>query len=300
MSDARKEPELGRAGDDSLQIQSHLRDSKERLQDELMEFFFQADEEAFCSGKLETLLDALDEVDPLPEMETDTEESLKRFHEKYASVFSAVEANTAAAPVSSPEKKHFRPALYKKLIAAAVLVLLLGSVTVQAFGWNVFGAIAHWTSEIFQMKDNSTPHARIRTNPLAEDEEVYYDTLEEAVEAFGITEAIVPKRLPERFKLTRVWATNKASGVIICADYVSGDEALQIRYTEVDNLNFSSLEQEDNDVEVDFKGKIKHYLLSDLGRQKAFWQNGELECRISGNITKQEMKDIVDSIYEGE
>lgn len=301
MSDARRDPASGRAGDDSAQIQSHLNDPREQLQDELADFFFQADEEAFCSEKLDALLDALDAADPLPETEAfDTEKSLERFHEKYAPLFNALNADTAAVPVSSPGKKHSNRALFKLLPIAAVLVLLLGSVTAQAFGWNIFGAIARWTSEIFRMGSDSTPYATIQTNPLAEGEEAYYDTLEEAVEAFGITEPIVPSWIPERFELTRVWATNQSGGVIICADYVSSNGILQIRYKEIKNVDFSSLEQESNNVEAHFKGGVKHYLLSDLDREKAFWQNGELECRISGNVSEDEMKDIIDSVYKGD
>lgn len=301
MSNARKEPAFGRVGEDSTQIQSHLNGSKERLQDELTDFFFQADAEAFCDEKLDELLNALDEVDPLPEIEAcDARKSLEQFHKKYAPVFSSVEAKSAAVSVSSPEKKHSNRALFKVLPIAAAIVLLFGTVTCQAFGLDVFGAIARWTSEIFQLHSNSTPYATITANPLAEGEEAYYDTLEEAVEAFGITAPIVPQWIPERFELERVSAFHKSSGMFICADYISDDGTLQIRYKEVKNIDFSSLEQEDSNVEAHFKGEIRHYLLSDMGRQKASWQNGELECQVFGNVTRQEIIEIVDSIYEGE
>lgn len=301
MSDARRDPASGRAGDDSAQIQSHLNDPREQLQDELADFFFQADEETFCSEKLDALLDALDAADPLPETEAfDTEKSLERFHEKYAPLFNALNADTAAVPVSSPGKKHSNRALFKLLPIAAVLVLLLGSVTAQAFGWNIFGAIARWTSEIFRMGSDSTPYATIQTNPLAEGEEAYYDTLEEAVEAFGITAPIVPKWIPERFELAEVTAVNKTSGVFICADYMSGDKVLQIRYREKKNSNFSSMEQESNQVEAYSAGEVRHYLLMDMDREKALWQNGELECVIAGNVTRGEMREIIDSIYKGD
>lgn len=298
MSDARKEPAKGRAGDDSKQIYSHQSYSKEQLQDELTNLMFQATEENLDTERLDALLDALNEVDPIPEADDfDTTKSLERFHEKYDPVFSALEMKSAAASGSSPAKKHSRRALIKILPIAAILVLLFGSVTAQAFGLDIFGAIARWSSEIFHLSSSSTPYATIRTNPLDEGEEAYYDTLEEAVEAFGITEPIAPKWIPERFGLIRVTAINKASGVFICADYESNDGNLQIRYREKSEFNFSSLEQEGSDVEAYSSGELKHYLLSDMDRQKVFWQNGELECRVSGNVSRKEMKDIVDSIY---
>lgn len=301
MSDARKEPAKGRAGDDSKQIYSHQSYSKEQLQDELTNLMFQATEEDLDTERLDALLYALNEMDPLPEADDfDTTKSLERFHEKYEPVFSALETKSAAASGSSPTKKHSRRALIKILPIAAVLILLFGSITAQAFGLDIFGAIARWSSEIFRMSSSSTPYATIRTNPLDEGEEAHYNTLEEAMEAFGITEAIVPTRIPERFELVQVTAINKSGGVFICADYVNNDGFLQIRYREKSELNFSTLEQESSNVEAYSIGGLKHYLLSDLNRQKAFWQNGEFECQVFGTVTRQEMKDIVDSIYEGD
>ena len=299
MSDARKEPAKGRAGDDSKQIYSHQSYSKEQLQDELTNLMFQATEENLDIEKLDALLDALNEVDPLPETDDFyVEKSLERFHEKYDPVFSVLETKSAATSGSSPAKKHSGHALFKILPIAAVLVLLFGSMTAQAFGLDIFGAIARWTSEIFQLSDSSTPYATIGANPLAEGEEAYYDSLEAAMQDFNIAAPIIPNWIPERFKLVNVLATNQSSGILICADYASSDGFLQIRYAEVGKSDFSSLEQEDTDVDTHFQKGIRHFLLSDMDRQKAFWRNGEFECRISGNVSKKEMKDIVDSIYE--
>lgn len=300
MSDARKEPAKGRAGGDSKQIYSHQSYSKEQLQDELTNLMFQATEEDLDTERLDALLDALNEVDPLPEADGfDTGKSLERFHEKYEPVFSALETKSAAASGSSPTKKHSNRALFKILPIAAVLILLFGSMTAQAFGLDIFGAIARWSSEIFHLSSSSIPYATIRTNPLDEGEEAYYDTLEDAVDAFGIAEAIVPKWIPDRFGLVQVTAINKSGGIFICADYASNDGFLQIRYNEADDANFSSLEQENGDVKAYFKGEITHYLMTDMDRQKAFWQNGELECRITGSISELEIMEMIDSIYKG-
>ena len=298
MPDARKKPAFGRAGEDSAQIKSHLNDSREQLQDELIDVFFQADEEALSGEKLDELLAALDEADPLPETGADdAEKSLARFHEKYAPVFSALEEKTAAAPASPPAKRPSRRALAKVISIAAAAAVLLGTVTCQALGLDVFGAIARWTAAIFQLEDPATPYATIRTVPLDEGEEAHYDTLEEAVEAFGITAPIVPQWIPERFALTDVSASNKSGGVLIYADYESEDAILQVRFNEIISTDFNSLEQQGDKVETYFSGGLKHYLLSDLDREKAFWQNGALECQITGNLSRQEVKDIIDSIY---
>lgn len=301
MSEARKESAFGRVGDDSEQIQSHLRfteERKERLQDELADLLLQPSEEDIDSDKLDALLAELDEIDPVPEDEVlDTEESLKRFHKRYASLFSAVEEPSAEASEASPEKKHFHFTVFKFAVIAAALVFVLGTVA-QAFGLNFWGAVARWNADIFRFRSEEVPYATVRFDPLEEGETASYDTLEEAVEAFGITAPVAPTWLPERFTLTGVTAENRAGGILICADYKCDDGYFQVRYTEKTDLDLRGLEKEDGYMGVYACNKINHYLMLDMERWKAYWQNGELECRMSGSVSEQEIKDIIDSIYD--
>lgn len=296
MSEARKEPAFGRAGDDSEQIRSHLdsgEDQKKRLRDELVELLSQ-EAETIDSDRLDALLSALEEIDPAPKAgAADTEESLKRFHQRHASLFSTVEEPSAEA---SPEKKPFRFAVFKSAVVAAALVVVLGTVA-QAFGLNLLGAVARWNADVFRFRSKEVPYATVRFDPLEEGETACYDTLEEAVEAFGITAPVAPAWLPERFTLTGVTAENRAGGILIYADYECDDGYFQIRYTEKIELDLRGLEKEVN-VELYSCSGIDHYLMLDMERWKAYWQNGELECRMSGSVSEQEIKDIIDSIYD--
>lgn len=302
MSDAHKAPVGGRAGDAMEQIHSHLKydsnEQTEHLRDELADLLFQSDNESFDDTRLEALLDALDQADPLPEL-PDTKESLTAFHEKYAPLFASAEAASAQNTTSSAssEKKHFRRPFLKILPIAAALVLLFGSVSAQAFGFDLFGALARWTAEIFHIGSDEVPHAAITLRPLAEGESANYDSLQEAAEAFGITEPVVPTWVPERFELMNVTAANREGKIFICAEYVHEDEFLQIRYNEI-VANSNIVEKEHGAVNLHSYGNIQHYLISDLDRTKAVWQNGSLECCIAGNTSEQEMMDMIDSVYE--
>lgn len=299
MSEARKDAAFGRAGGDSGQIPSHLHDSedqKERLQDELADLLLQTSGEGPDSDQLDALLAALEEIDPMPEDGVpDTEESLTRFHQRYAPLFSP-KGDPAAGISESPEKKHSRRLTFKFAAIAAVMILLLGSAAAQAFGLNVFGTIARWSSETFRMRGEDIPYATVRANPLEEGETAYYDTLQDAVDAFGITEPIVPQWVPERFELSEVKAKNREDGILICANYACDNEHLRIRYKETTDFNFRNLEKETG-VKLYSCNKVDHYIMTDMDRWKAEWQNGELECHISGDISEQEIKDIIESIY---
>ena len=307
MSDARKEPMAGRTSGNSTQIQGHpdQYDRKEQLQDELDDLMFHLTEENYNEEKLFALLKALDEVDPLPEANVfDKQKSFEAFCKRNNLKFDADSAlgisaegcpNSTTASISSHKRSR---RLFPKLIAvAAVVALIFSMMTLQASGFNFFQLFSRWTSEIFQLNVQDA-QAIIHNNPLEEGEERVYDTPQEMLDELGITAPIVPNEVPERFGEPSVRVVNVVHGVRIYIDYKAEDEYLNILYQQIDLANLA-------DVEKDYKGAtsrvingIKHHFISDQHTEKAIWQNGELKCQITGNITLEEMKAIVDSIYE--
>lgn len=307
MSEIRRDPAFSGAGERSEQIQGHpAQDGAqiERLQDQLADLLYPPDGGEIDVEALDALLEQMEAVSPLPaSLSTDPEEGLERFRRRYASVIEAesagaeTETGTGTEVPATPEKRHSKKPFAKMLPLAAVLILLLGTVTAQAFGVNVFGAIVRWTSEIFRLDGRSTPYAMATIRPLEEGETAMYDSLEEAVEAFGINAPLVPKEMPEGFESVEVTATNEKLGLLIIANFENGDKHFQIRYREVVAQDFNTLEKESGAVSTYLEGGIKHRLAFDLGRQKAVWQNGDFECVITGDISEEEIKNMIDSIY---
>ena len=172
-------------------------------------------------------------------------------------------------------------------------------ISAQAMGVDVFGKIARWTEETFHF--SSVEQAAVITKyPLAEGERMTFETLEDAVDAFGITAPIVPKRIPDGLSLTGVTALYNASGIEIYAAYEGdGDaELFAVDYREVAAGGETIVEQDASSVGLYERNGIGHYLITDKGCEKAIWQNGELECFMAGMIARQEMREIIDSIYE--
>lgn len=313
MSEIRRDPAFSGAGERSERIQGHpARDGAqiERLQDQLADLLYPPDGGEIDVEALDALLEQMEAVSPLPaSLSTDPEEGLERFRRRYASVIEAESAGaetetetgtgTGTEVPAAPEKRHSKKPFAKMLPLAAVLILLLGTVTAQAFGVDVFAVIARWTSEIFRLDGGSTPYAMVTIRPLEEGEETTYESLEEAMEAFGIDAPLVPKEIPEGFELVDVRAANRESGLLIYANYESSAGRFHIRYREAAAQEFNTLEKENSAVNSYFRSGIKHQLTSDLGRQKAAWRNGDFECQLFGDISEQEMKATIESIYQG-
>lgn len=299
MSEIRRDPASSGAGESSEQIQGHPETQIERLQDQLADLLYPSDGGEIDAEALDALLEQMEAVSPLPaSLSTDSEEGLKRFRRRYASIVEAADTGAKAEASPAPVKRRSIKPIARALPFAAALVLLFGTMTAQALGVNVFSTIARWTAEIFRLDGGSVPYATVTARPLEVGEEAAYESLEAAVEAFGINAPIVPKEIPERFELVQVTAACHKMGILIYADYKSEDGELQIRYNEVAAQEFNTLERENEDIVGSYmKSGIEHGLISDLGRQKATWQNGDFECKITGDISKQEIKKMIDSIY---
>ena len=301
MSEIRKDPAFSGTGDSAEQIQGHgVQDWArfEQLHDQLADMLFPVDGGEIDEEALDALLEQMEAVNPPPaSLTTDPEDALEEFYRRYAPVVEEAAAKETPASLKAPEKRRSTKPFAKAVPIAAALILLMGSVTAQAFGFDVFSAIARWTSEIFRLDGGSTSYATVRLHPLEEGEEATYDTLEEAVEAFGIDAPIVPKEIPEGFELTEVTATCIESGILIYANYENESRFFRIQYKEIFEEDTSAFEKEYKDVAAYIKGSIKHYFLVDLDRYKMVWQNGDFECKISGDLSEQEIKDVINSIY---
>ena len=249
MSEIRRDPAFSGAGESSEQIQGHPAQCEiqiERLQDQLADLLYPSDGGEIDSEALDALLEQMEAVCPLPaSLSTDPEEGLERFRRRYASVIDETNAGNPAGACSVVSKKRSSIKQFARALPfVAALILLFGTVTAQAFGVDVFSAFARWTSEIFRLDGGSTPYATVTVRPLEIGEEATYESLEEAVEVFGIDAPLVPKEIPERFELVEVRAVQRELGILIYAEYKSEDGVFQVRYSEATAQEFSALEKE--------------------------------------------------------
>lgn len=290
MSESRQSGPCGGKDRDMTQIYQHLR-SKDptELTDELA-----ALTEDAANGKcdlelIDAYLEILDEKAPLS-FEADPQEALSAFHEKHG----LLETETSA-----PRRRRPRsPRPLVKAAATFAAVLVCGSMIAQACGVNIWGMIARLTSETFRLEEAETPYAEVTVYPIAQGESATYDSLQDAVSAFGITDPLVPSWVPERFGSPEVYVEHKASGIYIYADYEMKEDSLSIRFNESSRATQRTVEKDSSpDVSHICRG-IDHHIVVDQSLLKVTWNNGVFECHMSGGITVKEAREIIDSIYK--
>ena len=201
------------------------------------------------------------------------------------------------------EKSAVRPKVIRfpnrllKTVAAvlvAVLILAVGtSVTAEAFQIDIWGKFASWTKEIFHFTD--TPQGTTATNPEKE-YNAELKSLQDALNDFEITENLVPTWMPEGYKSKDLKIMSSPRVRNISAVYEKNGSELVINIRQTIGVPAHQVEKNDDLLETYVVDGVEYYIFSNTETLQTAWSIGEFECIITGKISLEEMKMMIDSI----
>ncbi len=247
-------------------------------------------------ARLDALFAALETDGAVPEVpERDVEACLAQLHQRYPALPMEDTAKTKKASSGRVSRRI--------IVLAAVLVVLIGAVSVQAFG-NVFQAVARWTSQVFQLDSQQTAadDAKLGRNDMEPEEERQYDTPQEMLTDLNIRGQLLPAWVPERLGTPVECRAVCQEDLVLSVMYVGDGEAFL-------SLRYYAFGQEDNRIVIEKDqeptgvwnyGGIMHYHFTDMDLEKAAWVNGDFQCVIVGTISEEEMERVIASIYSQE
>lgn len=174
--------------------------------------------------------------------------------------------------------------------AAVLAILIAGSITAKAFGFNAWKAVVQWTQETFHFGNwgNSDPNNNRD-----------YSSFEEALEQGNVPVWLIPTYIPEEFSLTDITVEQTPSRKIYRAIYTNGEQVLRITVQDYLNGDPVFVEQSDGLVEEYKNAGITYYLLENNKNTQAAWIVGSYECCISGRVAIDELKLMINSIEKG-
>ena len=312
MPDARKPATFGSNDGRLEQIPWHSEnDPEEAILDELTGLSMRETRTDAEQARLAELFDQLEQFDHPENTLSDEiiEARLRELRERVQVPFAEDSATTAVAQKTKLKNEksiddtktssiHSRKAL-KLLPLVAVLVLLIGTVSAQAFGENFFDLFAKWTSEIFHLDDSAKPEASIGHNDLEEGEVREYATPQEMLNDFGIKGQLIPTEVPEEFGTPTCWASKDECGLRIEILYENKEHYILFWYKQITKDNTVDVEKNDHMITSWNYGGIKHYQLTDNGIEKIAWVNGSFECLAQSNTESEVFCQVVESIYGG-
>jgi hypothetical protein len=194
-------------------------------------------------------------------------------------------------------KRRFflRPAT---LVASVLFCVLLFSVSYNAVGFNIWDLLFSWDDETMNIKFDV--QAKL-TNNVDYLNQTQTDAFFQKLEELDIT-PLLPSWMPEGFVLDRVdskvendhnrWAV----GIYSC-----GNRDLLIFVTMNTSKNTGgilSLEKDEREPDIFEQGGIKFYVMDNLKRAHAFWYDPPYKVEITGHVTREEIRQMIDSMFE--
>ena len=201
-------------------------------------------------------------------------------------------------PQKSVETK--KPVLWmRKLAAAAAVVALLIFVPISARAltleemWDIF---ARWAKETFSFVSGESTEV---SDPVQEDPRDF-TSLQELLQKEMRDSSIVPTWIPEGFVLDKIEKDSSPMREIYTVRYMNGDKKIRIQVISYLSEDIQNHEVENDPVEIYTHNGIDYYIFENEDQLRAIWLVDSNECLISGDLSIDEIKKMIDSIQKGE
>lgn len=192
-------------------------------------------------------------------------------------------------------KRHF----FRRVVIVAAVVVCIALPPALGFE-NVFQLIGAWTDDIFLLNNVSS----LEGNEIEADKKSV--DIEEILGELNYSENIFPTWIPEGFELEKV-ITNEfvlSGKTELRIHYKNGQTRELITFTynvynSIASGTMTAFEKDANALEEYFVGDVTHYIFENLGKYIAVWNQNNIECAISGDVSLTELKEMLNSIYGG-
>lgn len=179
------------------------------------------------------------------------------------------------------------------IAAIVAIVLLAGTVTAYAMGFDLRGMFARWTDGTFSFT-SAEKASRSMVSSRADQE---YYSLKDALIANNIEIPLTPTWMPEGFEQTEL-RIDAVPCTTFYASYACGERLISVSINEINKDGMFIYQKDEEPVDRFFAGGVTHYIMSNLSSGKAVWANGDMECSISGDLSREELERMIESIYD--
>lgn len=275
--------------------------STEMLQDILRQDFLLPEEESDTDAIL-YITEVLAKRENQSKNDADVEAAWNSFNENYRfntdSIYDTdtpeTDSDNRNSTSSKLPTKPRRLSAFRILSVASILVLviILGTITSYAMGYNLFGAVVSWTEEIFGFSFSDS-ESSIK---MAE----YPEALSELFDAFidyQIPTTILPQYLPDGYNDSETLIMEALNYTDFYTRLSNGTSDIILHYRLHDVAGYTSeTEKSASPPEIYYSNGNQYYIMTNVGRYLAIWTNENVECCINQVESREELKRILDSI----
>lgn len=208
------------------------------------------------------------------------------------------------SPGVPPERARRSRRFWRTLLVAAAAVgcMFAAMVVAQASGVDVFGAMARWTEDAFSF--NRVPPDSELTENLDQTggagQERSFASLQEALDAYGVTAVHEPAQLPDGFVMNEcvVEYSDVPYSTIFHAAYENSGDFLTFVIMSYESRPTILIQKADTLPEKAEWGGITFYLIENAGTSIVAWYDEEYEYYVRGKLNEDILLETAISMYE--
>lgn len=231
-------------------------------------------------------LDVLEEKAPVLPKGYDPAAEYEKFKENHSELFDVL---AAPLPEKAPTGKSRFVRLKQTLVTFAALFCVVVFVA-DASGAGVLDRLIEWGSETFSLR----PASGVMELEVAE--ENGFKSLAEALEYFGVENPAIPSWIPSRYSIDKVTIFESNDTMIIGGKYGAIDDEVFVRVT----VGFEEAFTFEEDIDVGHTlyeaNGITFILSTNLNTERAVWSKNKIAYSVAGDITRSELKEMLNSI----
>lgn len=200
-------------------------------------------------------------------------------------------------PQKSVDTKQ--PAFWiRKLSAAAAVVALLIFIPITTSAltleevWDIF---ARWAKETFSFVSGENTEV---SEPMSDDQREF-TSLQEMLQKENCDPTIVPTWIPDGFVLEKIERGASPILEIYTVLYLDGNKELRIQVQTHLSEDIRNNEIENDPIEIYAQNGIDYYIFKNEDQLFVTWMVESYECFISGDVSIDEVKTMIDSIRKG-
>ncbi len=253
----------------------------EELEKRLREVFFYPDTiDETVFRELETLREALEKKRPVEE--ADPEEAWQRFLEDRSEELSELFSPESPKPAEPRRRLPGPRAMLRRVLVAAAVILLLAGAALAADSLGLRVWSPRWN-------DSAGRYVLQAREASAE------GTVLAALRELEITEPVYPAKLPEGFVITE--SRISKDPLVLMEQYARGDKRLSLTITPLKGFETSLYQPDGESARAYAAGRAVHYMFRSEGTVTAVWCTEHYAVSVSGNLSLNEIRRIIDSVY---
>ena len=231
-------------------------------------------------------LDVLEEKAPVLPKGYDPAAEYEKFKENHSELFDVL---AAPLPEKAPAGKSRFIRLKQTLVTFAALFCVVVFVA-DASGAGVLDRLIEWGSETVPLR----PASGVMELEVAE--ENGFKSLAEALEYYGVENPAIPSWIPSRYSIDKVTIFESNDTMIIGGKYGAIDDEVFVRVT----VGFEEAFTFEEDIDVGHTlyeaNGITFILSTNLNTERAVWSKNKIAYSVAGDITRSELKEMLNSI----